>query len=39
LLLINMSKIDYVAVDAVKDIFKDLINYKSFEHYLEECPF
>ena len=39
LLLTNMSTINYVAVDAVKDIFKDLINYKNFEQYLEECPF
>ena len=39
LLLINMAKINYAAVDLIKDIFKDLINFQSFEKYLEECPF
>jgi hypothetical protein len=39
LLLNNMAKINYAAVDLIKDIFKDLINFQSFERYLEECPF
>lgn len=30
LILFYMSKIDYAAVDLIKDIFKDLINIQNF---------
>lgn len=39
LILNYMAKIDYAAVDTIKDVFKLLINFQAFEHYLEECPF
>lgn len=39
LLLTYMAKIESVADDNIKDVFKDLIKYKGFEIYLENNPF
>ena len=38
LILHYMSKIDYAAVNSIKDIFKDLINIQNFYEYLNEIP-
>lgn len=39
LILTYLSKIDAFGILLIKDIFKDLINYTSFEEYLVEAPF
>ena len=39
LILTYMAKIDTCGILLIIDIFKDLINFTSFEEYLVEAPF
>ena len=39
LILNYMSKIEFAAVNLIKDIFKDLINIQNFSEYLNAIPF
>ena len=39
LLLSNMTKIDGAAINLIKNVFSDLINFQSFIKYLKNSPF
>jgi ankyrin repeat protein len=39
LILSNMAKIDFAAVNLIKDIFSQLINFQDFVKYLKQSPF